>query len=98
MGHLQSHLPFPAYTKSAADDVKSIPEKNWKLPLSVSKMIESRIENMLTKEEIAQTSNFFFCRHIFKKPSAADLNSHARTYKFFGLILMGLGHPQSTSI
>ena len=32
--------PVPTYNKSAADDFENIPEKNWKLPLNESTIIE----------------------------------------------------------
>ena len=33
----------------------------------------NRIENMVTKEKLLIVlSNFFFCRHVFKKPSAIE--------------------------
>ena len=32
--------PFPTFNKSAAGDFENIPEKNWKLPLNESIIIE----------------------------------------------------------
>ena len=50
-----------------------IPETIWKLPFNESTIIESSW-NIVTKKKLLVLSNFFFCHHVFKKPSAEGVS------------------------
>ena len=61
------YVTLPTYNKSAADDFENIP--NFKLPLNESSTIEKILRQ---KVELLVLSNFFLCRHVFKRLSAAE--------------------------
>ena len=56
-------------------------------------LLLNRLENMVTKGEIARLSNFFFCRHVFKKPSAAEASESVYVWERVKFEALFLKHP-----
>ena len=62
---------FPTYNKSAADDFKNVYSKIWKISIIVGLITNKKIENFVSKGEIARFEQFLLLSQYFQKSSAA---------------------------
>ena len=74
------NLPFPSCDNSVVDNFKKHTRTKLKTPFKWKYNNLIALKTRWQKEKILVLSNFFFCRHIFKRLSAAEASESVYTW------------------